>query len=56
MLTVTEHRGLNVTDWAMYGVMRDRVGASLRGLVKRGTLLSMEAAAGGLRWELAPVV
>ena len=53
-LKVMEHRGLNVADRAMYGVMRNRVGASLRGLVKRGTLSQSEGAEGGVLWRLAP--
>lgn len=52
-LKVMEHRGLNVADREMYGVMRNRVGASLRGLVRRGTLAQMDAASGGVRWEVA---
>ena len=38
VLEVMEHRGLNVADRALYTIMRNRTGASLRGLVKRGTL------------------
>ena len=37
-LKVMEHRGLSVADRVLYGVLRNRVGASLRGLVKRGIL------------------
>ena len=52
-LKVMEHRGLSVADRVLYGVMRNRVGASLRGLVKRGTLTQSDGASGGVRWELA---
>ena len=40
------HRGLNVADKALRVVMRNRVGASLRGLKKRGTLDTSEGAKG----------
>ena len=49
-LKVMEHRGLNVADRAMYGVMRNRVGASLRGLNKRGTLRQLERNGGSVLW------
>ncbi|WP_428390615.1 hypothetical protein [Lichenicoccus sp.] len=52
-LKVMEHRGLNVADRVLYGVMRNRVGASLRGLLKRGTLVHSDGASGGVRWGLA---
>ena len=52
-LKVMEHRGLNVADRALYGVMRNRVGASLRGLKKRGTLAQAPGPGGGVRWGLA---
>ena len=52
-LKVMEHRGLNVADAVLRGVMRNRVGASLRGLKKRGTLGSAEGRGAGVRWELA---
>ena len=52
-LKVMEHRRLSVVDRTPYGVIRNRVGASLRGLIKRGTLAQIEAASGGVRWELA---
>ncbi len=41
-LKVMEHRGLSIADRILYGVMRNRVGASLRGLVKRGTLMQTD--------------
>ena len=52
-LKVMEHRGLSVADRVLYRVMRNCVGASLRGLVKRGTLAQSDAASGGVRWEMA---
>ena len=52
-LKVMEHRGLNVADRALYGVMRNRVGASLRGMKKRATLVQVPGPGGGVRWGLA---
>lgn len=52
-IKVMEHRGLNIADRTLYGVMRNRVGASLRGLVKRETLTRSEGVGGGVRWGLA---
>ena len=52
-LKVMEHRGLNVADKALRVVMRNRVGASLRGLKKRGTLETAEGAKGLVLWALA---
>ena len=52
-LKVMEHRGLNVADKALRVVMRNRVGASLRGLKKRGTLETSEGAKGLVLWALA---
>ena len=51
-LKVMEHRGLNVADKALRVVMRNRVGASLRGLKKRGTLDTSEGAKGVVLWQL----
>ena len=53
VLKVMEHRGLNIADRALYTIMRNRTGASLRGLVKRGTLAQSAGAGGGVRWGLS---
>lgn len=52
-LAVMEHRGLNVADAVLRGVMRNRVGASLRGLGKRGTLIRETGGGKGVRWEVS---
>ena len=52
-LKVMEHRGLSVADRVLYGVMRNRVGASLRGLFKRGTLAQPDGSGGSVLWALA---
>ena len=51
-LKVMEHRGLNVADRVLYAVMRNRTGASLRLLMKRGTLIHAEGAGGAVLWDL----
>ena len=43
-LKVMEHRGLSVADRVLYGTRRNRVGASHRGLVKRGMLTQTDGA------------
>jgi len=45
-------RGLNVADRALCQTMRDRVGASLRGMRERGALASGEKNGPGVRWNL----
>jgi hypothetical protein len=45
-------RGLNLTDRALCQTMRDRVGASLRGMRERGALGSGEGNGPGVRWNL----
>lgn len=52
-LRIMAHRGLNVADKALYETMRDRVGASLRGLRSRGRIVSGEGKGSGVRWGLA---
>lgn len=46
-------RGLNLADRALCQTMRDRVGASLRGIRERGALASGEGSGPGVRWRLA---
>ena len=46
-------RGLNLADRALCQTMRDRVGASLRGMRQRGRLVSGEGKGPGVRWGLA---
>jgi hypothetical protein len=50
---IMEHRGLNVADRLMYAAMRNRVGASLRGMRERESLASGEGPGGGLKWWVA---
>ncbi len=45
-------RGLNLADRALCQTLRDRVGASLRGMRERGTLASEEGSGPGVRWRL----
>lgn len=47
-------RGLNLADRALCQTLRDRVGASLRGMRERGTLASGEGSGPGVRWRLQP--
>lgn len=51
-LRVMQARGLNVADRALAQTMRDRVGASLRGLRSRGTLESGQGKGAGVKWWL----
>jgi len=46
-------RGLNLADRALCQTMRDRVGASLRGMRKRGRVAGGEGNGPGVRWGLA---
>jgi len=46
-------RGLNLADRALCQTLRDRVGASLRGMRERGALVSSEGSGTGVRWGLA---
>lgn len=46
-------RGLNLADRALCQTMRDRVGASLRGMRERGALKSGEGSGPRVRWRLA---
>jgi ATP-dependent DNA ligase len=50
---VMEHRGLNVADRMMFAAMRNRVGASLRGLRARGVLASGTGPSGRMKWWVA---
>lgn len=46
-------RGLNLTDRALCQTMRDRVGASLRGMRERGAVASGEGGGVGVRWSVS---
>ncbi len=46
-------RGLNLADRALCQTMRDRVGASLRGMRQRGRVAGGESKGPGVRWGLA---
>ena len=50
---VMQARGLNLADRALCQTLRDRVGASLRGMRQRGQLVSGEGKGPGVRWGLA---
>ena len=50
---VMQARGLNLADRALCQTLRDRVGASLRGMRQRGRLVSGEGKGPGVRWGLA---
>ena len=50
---VMQARGLNLQDRALVQTMRDRVGASLRGMRGRGRVVSGEGSGIGVRWELS---
>jgi hypothetical protein len=52
-LRVMQARGLNVADRALAQTMRDRVGASLRGLRARRKLETGEGKGAGVKWGLA---
>ena len=52
-LRVMQARGLNVADKALVATIRDRVGASLRGMRERGKVRSEGKAGAGVRWWLA---
>ncbi len=52
-LRVMQARGLNVADRPLYSTMRDRVGASLRGLRGRGKLAPGDGRGAGVKWGLA---
>ena len=52
-LKVMEHRGLNIADRVLYGVMRNSVTASLRGLFKRDILVSPDGSDGSVLWASA---
>lgn len=45
-------RGLNLADRDLCQTMRDRVGASLRGMRQRGRLVSGDGTGPGVRWGL----
>ena len=53
VLRVMRHRGLNVADRALAATMRDRVGASLRGMRARGRLVAGGGKGPGVKWALA---
>ena len=44
---------MNLADRALAQTMRDRVGATLRGMRGRGRLVSGEGSGLGVRWGLA---
>ncbi len=50
---VMQARGLNLADRALCQTMRDRVGASLQGMRKRGRVEGGEGMGPGVRWGLA---
>ncbi len=52
-LRVMQARGLNVADRPLYGTMRDRIGASLRGLRGRGKLSPGDGRGVGVKWGLS---
>ena len=52
-LRIMAHRGLNVADKLLYETLRNRVGASLRGMRERGRLASGEGKGAGVRWQTA---
>jgi len=43
-------RGLNLADRALCQTMRDRVGASLRGMRERGTLVCKDGKGSSIKW------
>ncbi len=49
---VMQARGLNLADRALCQTMRDRVGASLRGMRGRGRVAGGEGKGPGVRWGL----
>ncbi len=49
---VMQARGLNLADRALCQTMRDRVGASLRGMRGRGRVAGGEGKGTGVRWGL----
>ena len=44
---------LNVADNGLYELMRERIGASLRGMRSRGRVVSGGGRGNGVRWGLA---
>ena len=48
-----EARGLNVADKGLYELMRERIGASLRGMRSRGRVVSSGGRGNSVRWGLA---
>ncbi len=50
---VMQARGLNLGDRALCQTMRDRVGASLRGMRDRGSLVSDGGVGLGVKWRVA---
>lgn len=48
-------RRQNLADRALCQTMRDRVGASLRGMRERGAIASDDGKGAGVRWGLAPL-
>ena len=55
VIRIMTHRGMNIADKPLYETMRQRVGASLRGLRGRGTLVSSEGVGSGVRWGVAEI-
>ena len=49
---VMQARGLNLADRALCQTMRDRVGASLRGMRERGRLVTGEGIGRAVRWKV----
>ena len=50
---IMQARGLNLTDRALCQTMRDRVGASLRGMRERGRLVTDGGVGRAVRWKVA---
>ena len=50
---IMQARGLNLADRALCQTLRDRVGASLRGMRQRGRVTGGEGKGPGVRWGLA---
>ena len=50
---IMEARGMNDADQPMREAMRNRTGSSLRGMRKRGSLVTVKGADGAMRWWVA---
>jgi hypothetical protein len=52
-IRVMTARGLNLADRVLCQTIRNRVGASLRGLRQRGSVVSGDGRGVGIRWGLS---